>query len=423
MRRLALLITLALAPACGDDDDDVPVPDAAAGVDSVAEPDGPAAADAATADAPLPDAGTPDAGPSFSGTISIQEVTIQGIPQLGQGLQVTASFRNDAETNAPVLDEMPGSTLGCKVWEYTPAEYADVGLDEGVLSITAADGDPVLPPCAFVPTRGYVCIGGMGTGGTIALVNAVQGLWSYTDAELTDAAAQVGRYLAISGATMPANNGTFPIVSSVGANTVVFVNPNPTAVPETVPAAATWTTVAGAGPIPGTTDPGFLEDNDELTVELTSGGDGHYESFTRTFAAPGVGDDFTLDTASQSTITDIPTDGTEFTLSCAGAGGSCGTSIGTVLTITTTDGVVPPGAPPYYVPPPATKVVEVRCAGIGTTSQTVPAAFSAYLMSSGATRIRTAFLRSNLQTVANTSLPQAGATIVAGHGVVGFTTP
>jgi hypothetical protein len=42
-------------------------------------------------DAPMDDAPMADAGPpaSFSGTVSLTEVTIQGVPQLGQGLQVS----------------------------------------------------------------------------------------------------------------------------------------------------------------------------------------------------------------------------------------------------------------------------------------------------------------------------------------------
>jgi hypothetical protein len=414
------LVASVFVAACGDEAvPDARIPQPPIDVGGVMPPD---------ATVEPPDAAGPDVStaPTFSGTISIQEVSVNGVPQLGQGMQVTISFSNNQQSPAPVFEEMPGSLFGCKVWEYTAAEAADVGLNEGSVQITAMDGDPVMPPCNYVPTRGYLCIGGAGAGGDVALVSAPMGLWSLTDPEITNAALQVGSYVTITGATTPANNGNFPIVSSAGANTIVYANPNPAALPETLPATATFTMVAGVGPIPGMADPGFLEDDDVLDVTLTSGGDGHFETFTRSFPAAGggVGDDFSLDTASQTTISDIPVDGSTFTIGCGGAGGSCGTSVGSILTITTTDGTIPAGVPPYYMPAPTTTEVSLRCANLGATELTVPAAASAFLQSSGATRIQTTFIRSNLQTTMNApGGVVANTTLVAGHGVVGFSTP
>jgi hypothetical protein len=96
--------------------------------------------------------------------------------------------------------------------------------------------------------------------------------------------------------------------------------------------------------------------------------------------------------------------------------------MGSVLTIVTTDGDVT-GLPAHVMPPAVTTVVEIRCASLGVGAIAVPAAAAAALPGAGATRVRTTFLRTNLQSASNTSAPQAGTSVVAGHGAVGFTTP
>jgi hypothetical protein len=72
------------------------------------------------------------------------------------------------------------------------------------------------------------------------------------------------------------------------------------------------------------------------------------------------------------------------------------------------------------MPAIVTKKVVIRCTKLGGTSVTVPADVSAYLMTSGATRIQTAFFRDAL---AQPGTAAASANVVAGHGVVGFTNP
>jgi hypothetical protein len=193
-------------------------------------------------------------------------------------------------------------------------------------------------------------------------------------------------------------------------------------VPETSPASATFQVIAGLGPNPaGNSLPsGYLENDDSLTITLTAGGDGHFESFSRLVG--DAGDAFTLDTASQAMITGIPTDGTSFTIGCDGAGGSCGTAISSILTITTTDGAIA-GVPPDHMPPPSLGQVVVRCVQIGATSITVPAEASSFLSGSGATRIQTMFSRVALQNGSNAGAPEASYTLDAGHGVIGYTTP
>jgi hypothetical protein len=364
----------------------------------------------------------PDAGPAtFSGTVSLAEVSIQGIPQLGQGLNIDLRFAPDG--TAPVFDDNPGSPTGCKVWVYDAAEATNTGQDEGTVSITSADGTPVIPPCVFTgPTTGYLCLGEAGTGGTIAPIGG--GAATFTSTSITDAASEVGRYLIISGAAMAGNNGAFPIVNAAGANTVVIGNPGAAA--ETLPAAANFTAVAGQGPIPGAADPGFLEDDDDITIALTQGGAGDFESFSKSFGAlGGAGDDFTLGTASQTLINAIPSDGSAFSLSCDTAGGGTGCdagAFGSLVAITTTDSPTA-GLPPYSLPPPTTTETYLRCAVIGSATVNVPAEASAFLMTSGATRMQTTFLRANLQTAGNTGQVVANTNIVVGHTIAGFSNP
>jgi hypothetical protein len=374
---------------------------------------------------PTPD-GTPDAAPdaavtSFTGQLVVTEAAINGIPQLGQGVQIDISF-SEVDDSTLIFDDTPGQPTGCKVRQYTPAQAADIGLDEGTVALTVGDGGPVFPDCNFIPTLGYTCIGLTGTGGVIALVDAINGVWSLTDTEITNAAQQVGRWVTIAGSAN-GHDGAHPIVGSA-ANTVLFINPNPAALPETLPAAATFVTIAGVGPIPGTGDPGFLEDDDTLTVALTPGGDNDFEAFSQTFSAGsgGIGDDFTLDTASQGQISSIPTDGSTFSIGCDGAGGTCNNALGSIVSITTTDGSIA-GLPPYVMPPPATVSYNVRCSQIGLGTIDIPAAVSAFIMGSGATRIQTTFLRGNVIFGGNAGDPPASYTILAGHAMVGFTTP
>jgi hypothetical protein len=129
-----------------------------------------------------------------------------------------------------------------------------------------------------------------------------------------------------------------------------------------------------------------------------------------------VGDDFAIDDTSAGVLRALPGDGSAFTISC---GASCGSSFGTILNITTTDTSVA-GLSAFAMPPPTTRRVNIRCAEAGVTSLTVPANVSAYLVSSGATRIQASFIRGSF----GASNPQnAGLTnVVAGHAIVGFTT-
>ena len=110
------------------------------------------------------------------------------------------------------------------------------------------------------------------------------------------------------------------------------------------------------------------------------------------------------------------TNGSSFSVGCS----TCGTAVGTILTITTTDGSVA-GLSPTQMPLPVNRRVIIRCAEVGATSISVPANVSAYLMTAGATRIQATYVRSTFGSPipANANLVNA----LSGHGVVGYTTP
>jgi hypothetical protein len=318
------------------------------------------------------------------------------------------------------MEATPGSPLGCKAWEYTAAEavIASIGNDEGAVQITSGAGTspPSFPVCSFVAGAGYACPEPTtaGTGGIIA--TGPSGTATLTDTATTYTAATTdNRYVRIAGATNAANNGTFPIISLVGGNTLIYGNQ--VAVGETLPATATHVNLAAVGPTPGKADPGFLSDDNTMDFVLTPGGGNHFTAFTLTTGSGTVGDDFTLDSAAKNLLNNIPLDGTAFTVGCEAGSCATGSASGVILNIVTTDGSLAGVSSPFAMPLPATRRVVVRCAGLSTTSMTIPAAYSALLMGSGATRVQATFIRPTLMT--------GGGDVsgVSGHAIVGFTTP
>jgi hypothetical protein len=411
-------------------------------------------------DGPLPpDASRPDADPdsTYSGSITVLEASVLGAPQLGQGIQVGASFFRDG-TNDPVYEDQQGSPLGCKVWEYTPAQAADVGLNEGPITITI-DNDPdtegvqgpAIPACVFVPTRGYVCPDTIAMGGAVAGVPVDPtevppgpcrtGVLALTDTdqpftfEVTD-----GRYITFVGADHPLlpDGAAFPIVQKVDLPlenaTVVFAHPaitTDTCTPLiTLPEAAVHTTLGGVGPIPGIGGDGMMTNTAAVTITLTEGGEMHVPTLTATYPTPrGPGNAFTLPAEAAGLMLSVPLDGSTFTVSCTGGTGCPEpnpqdppppTADGSILNIVTTDATAGLESP-ISMPPPATKRVQVRCASLGSQSVVVSAAASAYLMDSGATRIQSTFIRGNLSQHGGAG-DQYFVNVVAGHAITAFFT-
>ncbi|WP_437574800.1 hypothetical protein [Sorangium sp. So ce887] len=353
--------------------------------------------------------------PTHNGIISIQDVSILGAPQAGHGLTVQVLF---TAAKRPTYEEMPGQLTGCKGWVYDVQDDPPPPLtDQGVITISGLAGGSL--DCRF-QGNGYVCPTHSGTGQT-SVTPGQMGTAAYVIGGAMFSAADVGRTLRVDGAAMGENNGAFPIVAVESSETAVVVNPR--AAEEAF--VANHVVLAGAGPIPGNpNDP--IASGDEVVVGIEPGG---VMAFEFPDLGPLVaGGEFQLDEASQSLLGAVPLDGTSMTLSCGGEGGSCGAAQGTLVRITTTDGSVE-GASPFAMPPPAGKQVEIQCVALGGDgSLTIPVEAMRLLQeahqASSITRIRTAFMREGVASATN---PEPGAPntvyVVAGHGILGFTSP
>ena len=366
--------------------------------------------------APLADGGPP---PNFlqSGTAGYLDLQYVNLPApfdtLGNGpLAALGPFQDNEDIVPPTWEEQPGSPFGCKVFELTPEQYLDPGIPIGTFEFTVHGGDWVTPPCIVVPGVGWACPGGGGTGGDIRVVDAEMGIFSLQDADAGFTGEQeVGRYLSVSGASVPANNGMFFVVGATNQNTILFFNPGPGE--EELNVGGEYVTIAGFGPA-GRDDP--IPDDAVLDTKFTSaGGDSLFEDFE----VPGVpfGTSFQLDNIGSETISNIPLDGSEFQVSCEEEGGACGGAMATAMILETSDGDHSE-FPPFLLAPPEEKVVRIFCLNIIAGATRVPAAASQYLVDSGATRIRTVWARVFPYDVFQ---EQATLTILAGHAQAGFT--
>jgi hypothetical protein len=367
--------------------------------------------------APLPDGGPP---PEFtqSGTVGYLDLQYVNLPppfdMLGNGpLAAIGPLQANEDIVPPSWEELPGAPFGCKVFELTPEQYIDPGLDVGPIEFTVHGGDWVTPPCVIVPGVGWACPGGGGSGGDIRVVDADMGIFSLQDPGAGFTGEQeTGRYLSIEGAGVGPNNGMFFVVGALNENTILFFNPGPGE--EELDTAGQYVTIAGFGPA-GRDDP--IPDDALLDAKLTAstGGDSKFEDFEVT----GIpfGQSFVLDTASQETISNIPSDGSAFQISCEEDGGQCNAAMATALILETSDGDHSE-FPPFLLAPAEQKVVRIFCLNIIAGASRVPAEASQFLVDSGATRIRTVFARVFPADVFQT---ETTLTILAGHAQAGFT--
>jgi len=385
--RLGLACALMVSGAgCGDDD--------GGSGDNQGNPD---------ASTDQPDASTVDM--SQSGTILLLETAFDGLPAMGDGPFAVIKVQDAADIVAPSYEVAPGSPFACKAWEMTPEQYADPGIDFGAIQFAIDMDGPVFPPCHFMPGVGWGCPGGGGTGGDIAAVGGPE--WKITDAAANFSADDVGRYVNITGAGA-GNNGMFPI-TGFDTNEIHYLNEAGVAEPGT---AGMYVTLAGMGPA-GQTDP--ISDDATLTLDVTAGGTGKFQDFSK---AVGFGDHFTMDDASAPLLSDVPMDGSAFTLSCGGAGGECNSATATALDIVTSDGSIE-GLPPFLLPMPTSKSVRIFCIFLVPDVE-VPEEVSQFLADSGATRVRTIYTRGES---VDEIEDEARVTVVAGHALMGFTDP
>lgn len=434
MKRFVLLVcALGAAAACGDNlpgDDDHDH-------DAVQ-------IDAPSIDAQPTDAGIDAAPLRYTGTVTVIEGAVLAPSPapantfIGQGIQLGVTFTDLTTAIAPVLDTQPGSLFGCKVTEIPVAQLGTtIGINEGTVTFTVNNGgtpaNPVFPTCVFATGAGYLCPD-TGSSQAITATNTVTLTQLSASASLmtvvgtaTFDGEDIGRYVKFAGtgqAAFDASFASFAIVATGAACTgiigaactsgqaVIGVGIPVATLPFT---AGSLTTLGGVGPMPMLPDPGQLADSASVTAVLTPGGGNHFPVTTITFG--NVGDDFSVDDTNANIIRGIPTDGSAFSVTC---GSTCGSSVGTVLNITTTDANLTGISSPFAMPPPATKRVSIRCAELSGTIN-VPANVSAYLMNSGATRIQTNFVRANFG--APNPASEGLSAVIGGHAIVGFTTP
>jgi hypothetical protein len=360
-----------------------------------------------TIDRPQPGAAT------HSALVSIQDIAIANLPQAGHGLTVQAFF---APSRSPdFIEPVPGTPFGCQASAYNlDEEPPPAQEDHGALEIAGLQGGAIR--CVFREGRGYVCP--TASGNSAAEVLPAQGVTEYQLADLSLTAADVGRYLQVSGAAKPENNGAFAIVA-VGDDGVAVANPR--AVAEAFD--ATYTVLAGAGPTPNDLYDPFVADT-QVEARLSPGGEAAFQAFA---VKIDPGGELRLDEASAQQISAVEPTREAIELGCDGEGGECGDAAISIVRITTTDGDTT-GLPATAMPQAKHRVVEVQCAFPDTGRVRVPAAAMALLAEahqhSPITRIRTAFMRDGYALASNRApKPQNAAIIVAGHGILGFSDP
>lgn len=396
-------LSLVLATACGDDDDDGGTVDARTIDTSVP------AVDADT---------TPDAmpAPARAGTIAIIEaaVTNANAAPLGglHGASVTVSFSDALTGTAPVTGfESPVNGCLVRVYDLENGDVTATAVDEGIVTVSGTSNGTFA--CAFNATlMEYVCANpAAGFSGTIPATSSATNInpsagavvLTLSGADFSTIGPQLrGTYVVISdwnaGDDAGAGsvvNGTFPVLgagSSAGLadNQMLIVNPLVSTTPMVnTNAAATYATVVGANVIPGGTigafdnflDHGEPGDGDggvggiDYSINLaaspsgcTAGTDCRVEAISVTQKANGASSTgtnaaghFKLDSTSAqphdmcpgATMSDISSCSAAKTFSChkdsgtdAGADGNCGEGSHGVLKVlavsgSTTDAVLP----------------------------------------------------------------------------------
>jgi len=351
---------------------------------------------------------------THTGLVSVQDMAIHGFPEVGHGLTVQLGF---SEARAPDYEEQPGLPTGCKGWVYdVESAPQPPATDQGTIAIHIGE---VSFDCRFDPATGYTCPV-WSASGAAAISPGASGTASFTAEGASFSADDVGRYLTIQGEGAGPNLGAFPIVAVSSQSTAVVFHPE--AVEEEL--TASYTVMAGAGPVPDNpVEP--MGPDVEVTVGITPGGEGDFDFPDAGPITPGQA--FVVDDATAALLPAIPLDGGSIALGCAGAGGSCGKAVLTVVRITTTDGETD-GLSPFAMPEPVAKKVDLLCASLGDAPLVVPAEAMALLaevhQASPVTRIRTAFMREGYALVQNPDgLPANPVRVLAGHGLLGFTTP
>lgn len=230
----------------------------------------------------------------------------------------------------------------------------------------------------------------------------------------------VGRHVRLSNTGVSYLNTNFSILVVLDAKTVLLATG--AGINLVLPIAATFTTLAGAGPGPSSNPSAYVPFS--ITVGKAASVD--FDAFPTntgfTDNSNDIGDSFTLGTSNGKVLPNqIPVDGSAFTMGCDSAA-DCRQALGFTVDIVTTD--VPLGASPFSFPAMVTKRVHVRCVQVGASTVIVPAAYSARLKqsTSGATRMSVRFIRANQAGATNLSGAPNVTNIAGGRAELGFTT-
>lgn len=445
--------------ACGDDDDN-PTFDAPVSVDSTPMIDATPGPDAEPAPADL-----------RAGVIAMNELQVANdLSALGLPFGVTVSTVSisfDDLTTEDVPDPAYGeASLGlgfCNVYRYTVGtdeEYASV--DEGAVTIASAESaddagviGPAITPgafpaCTFVEALGsYNCFA-VPPGTAITTGNAtanhsltMAGLLSTIAIDGADFSAATGMVISIDGFAHPVNNGDFSIIGNIGNDTAIVLNTTAAGFVQgggdindidgdTNAADTSYAVTAGAS--------GIVPNGDGTHFEFLDDGS---NSITVTKAAGDVVPGFTVMSISNSgtpltladasgTLDAFPADDSaDWVISCAEAdNGDCGNAggliVGFALSGSTTDGSLTTGCDggpclPIQMPDPVTEYATFTCRGsLGAEDLTLPMDAITEILGTNPTRIETRALRIS----ADLSSDASGVTsVVAGHGIVGWTTP
>jgi hypothetical protein len=353
------------------------------------------------------------------GTLIFLEMRFLDHPEFGSGpmLHFGPLMPQGVWNDRWSWEEAEGSPFACKVVDRTPEVYFNRGLDIGNVDVSVDLGGPEMPRCKMTPDEkiGWACIGASGSGGDIHVVDAGMGIMSITNPAVTFGDEEVGRVIDIKGASNAANNGPYMVVAVDGSDTIHFKNP---AGVEEVGTTAEYATYADRGPMGA--EP-RISDDAQATYSVT-------KTDESDFRFPGIsdekvefGNDFQVDTATEAVLTNFPMDGNEITVGCNGEGGDCGRATASAINIETTDAPIDPDAPSLGMevglPPPIAHSWQVFCIFL-TGRVVIPKTASEYIANSGATRIRTIFIRAESKAIIQ---EDATMNIVAGHGIGGFT--
>ncbi len=401
-----------LFAGCGDDGDtnNNDTPDAAITIDAAID--------------------TPDAEPdtTFSGTLSVAEVVVTNpLPFTLSGAVANISFTSPADVTKEAEPGYTNNVGACRIFVYdvTAGEAPPPGSDGGVVTVAGTKAGEFA--CAFNGAAGeYFCSstdaaasGALTAAGSAQLIgeNPGQVVVTLGGVDLGDYD-PTGSQIVLSGFSQTAANGIFPVVAKVNSNTIVVINPALLAA-STLPADSTYSTIVGAGPVPGGYD--FLDDGGtpEAPSNVSFTKDAIEDAPAVNTSLPAYGEGFTL--ADTSAIPhDIPLDGTAVTFSCEAAdNGDCGSRQvgglqGIIVFGSTTDGVLDP-LNPLDMPDPVSKFATFQCSGIGAQKISLDEGAMALILGTNPTRIQSSV------TYANAALATPN-TIVVSHGVVGFTT-